>query len=259
MPEFPLPPLTMVFLCFMVGLAGFVDSSAGGGGLIALPAYMAAGLPMHTVYACNKTSSAIGTTFSTLRFLKNGAADLKVGLLAAATSFLGAGLASQVVMLIPDAALRVALLILLPVAAVVIFTRRSVADEDRSDRLSGTKKWLVAAAIGFFIGGYDGLIGPGTGTFAIIAFSSLMGYDLRKSSGNAKLLNLASNYASVITVVGAGKVLWAVALPCGLCGIVGHLLGSGMALKKGARFIRPMMVVVLCLLLADLAKETFFA
>ena len=118
MPEFPLPPLTMVFLCFMVGLAGFVDSSAGGGGLIALPAYMAAGLPMHTVYACNKTSSAIGTTFSTLRFLKNGAADLKVGLLAAATSFLGAGLASQVVLLIPDAALRVVLLILLPVAAV---------------------------------------------------------------------------------------------------------------------------------------------
>lgn len=259
MPEFPLPPLTMVFLCFMVGLAGFVDSSAGGGGLIALPAYMAAGLPMHTVYACNKTSSAIGTTFSTLRFLKNGAADLKVGLLAAATSFLGAGLASQVVLLIPDAALRVVLLILLPVAAVIIFTRRAVADEDRSDRLSGTKKWLIAAAIGFFIGGYDGLIGPGTGTFAIIAFSTLMGYDLRKSSGNAKLLNLASNYASVITVVTAGKVLWAVALPCGLCGIVGHLLGSGMALKKGARFIRPMMIVVLCLLLADLAKETFFA
>ena len=105
--------------------------------------------------------------------------------------------------------------------------------------------------------GYDGLIGPGTGTFAILAFSALMGYDLRSASGNAKLLNLASNYASVITVVLAGKVLYAVALPAAVFGVLGHLLGSGFALKKGARFIRPMMLCVLCLLLGNLLWETF--
>lgn len=256
--ELPLSLPTLTVLCALLFLAGFVDASAGGGGLIAVPAYLTTGLPTHTAFACNKVSSAIGTTFSTLRFLKNRAADLKVGLVAAAASFLGAGLASQIVLRIPEENFRVLLLVLLPVAAVVIFTRRAVADVDNSDRLVGYRRWLTAAGIGFFIGGYDGLIGPGTGTFAIIAFSALMGYDLRKSSGNAKLLNLASNYASVISMLTAGKVVWSIALLGGAFEIAGHLLGSGLALKKGAKFIRPMLVVVLCLLLADLAKEAFF-
>ncbi len=256
--EFPLSLPVMIRLCLLLGLAGFIDASAGGGGLIGIPAYLATGLPAHTAFACNKVSSAMGTTFSTLRFLKNGAADLKVGLLAAACSFLGSGLASQIVLRIPEDNFRALLLVLLPVAAVVIFTRRSVADEDHSDKLSGAKRWAAAAAIGFFIGGYDGLIGPGTGTFAIIAFATVMGYDLRKAAGNAKLLNLASNYASVASMLLAGKVVWAVAVTGGVFEIAGHLLGSGLALKKGARFIRPMLMVVLTLLLLDLVKETFF-
>ena len=239
----------------MVGFAGFVDSAAGGGGLIAIPAYMAVGLPMHFVYGCNKLSSAVGTTFSTARFFRSGALELQVALAAAAASFAGSALASRAVLLLPDAALKLILLVMLPVAAVLILVRRDLAGPDRTALRTGRKKWLLAAGIGFFIGGYDGLIGPGTGTFAILAFCVLMGYDLRSASGNAKLLNLASNYALVITMVAAGKVLWAVALPAAVFGIAGHLLGSGMALKKGARFIRPMMLCVLALLLADLVVE----
>lgn len=253
----PLSLPAMLFVCAMVGLAGFVDSAAGGGGLISLPAYMAVGLPMHYVYGCNKLSSAVGTTFSTARFFKSGALELKVGLTAAAASFAGSALASQAVLVLPDAALKLILLVMLPVAAVIILTRRDLSGPDRPQLRTGRKKWLLAAGIGLFIGGYDGLIGPGTGTFAILAFCVLMGYDLRSASGNAKLLNLASNYASVITMVTAGKVLYAVALPAAVFGIAGHLLGSGMALKKGARFIRPMMLCVLVLLLGDLAVELF--
>lgn len=251
----PLSLPAMLFLCAMVGLAGFVDAAAGGGGLIALPAYMVVGLPMHYVYGCNKLSSAVGTTFSTARFFKNGALELKVGLAAAAASFLGSALASQVVLLLPDASLKLILLVMLPVAAVIILTRRDLTGPDRPALRQGAGKWWKAAAIGFFIGSYDGLIGPSTGTFAILAFCMFMGYDLRSASGNAKLLNLASNYASVITMVTAGKVLYAVALPAAVFGIIGHLLGSGMALKKGAKFIRPMMLCVLALLLADLVGE----
>lgn len=251
----PLSLPAMLFLCAMVGFAGFVDSAAGGGGLIAIPAYMAVGLPMHFVYGCNKLSSAVGTTFSTARFFRSGALELQVALAAAAASFAGSALASRAVLLLPDAALKLILLVMLPVAAVLILVRRDLAGPDRPALRPGRKKWLLAAGIGFFIGGYDGLIGPGTGTFAILAFCVLMGYDLSSASGNAKLLNLASNYASVITMVAAGKVLWAVALPAAVFGIAGHLLGSGMALKKGARFIRPMMLCVLALLLADLVVE----
>lgn len=253
----PLSLPQMLFLCAMVGLAGFVDAAAGGGGLIALPAYMAVGLPMHYVYGCNKFSSAVGTTFSAARFFKNGALELKAALAAAAASFLGSALASRAVLLLPDAALKLILLVMLPVAAALILLRRDLSGPDRPALRAGGRKWLLAAAIGFFIGGYDGLIGPGTGTFAILAFCAVMGYDLRSASGNAKLLNLASNYASVITMVTAGKVLYAVALPAAVFGVIGHLLGSGMALKKGAGFIRPMMLCVLALLLADLAAELF--
>lgn len=253
----PLSLPQMLFLCAMVGLAGFVDAAAGGGGLIALPAYMAVGLPMRYVYGCNKFSSAVGTTFSAARFFKNGALELKAALAAAAASFLGSALASRAVLLLPDAALKLILLVMLPVAAALILLRRDLSGPDRPALRAGGRKWLLAAAIGFFIGGYDGLIGPGTGTFAILAFCAVMGYDLRSASGNAKLLNLASNYASVITMVTAGKVLYAVALPAAVFGVIGHLLGSGMALKKGAGFIRPMMLCVLALLLADLAAELF--
>ena len=251
----PLSLPAMAFLCLMVGLAGFVDSAAGGGGLIALPAYMAVGLPIHYVYGCNKLSSAIGTTFSTARFFKNGALELRVGRVAAAASFAGSALATRAVLFLPERVLKAVLLVMLPVAAAIILWRRDLSGPDRPKARLGAKKWWMAAAIGFFIGGYDGLIGPGTGTFAILAFSLLMGYDLRSASGNAKLLNLASNYAAVITMVAAGKVLYAVALPAGLFGVAGHLLGSGLALKKGARFIRPMLLCVLALLLADLAAE----
>ena len=248
----------LAFLCAMVFLAGFVDAAAGGGGLIALPAYLATGMPVHFVYGCNKFSSAVGTTFSTARFFKNGALDLKVGLLAAAGSFVGSGLASQFVLLLPEKNLKLLLLVMLPIAAIVIFTQRTKDEEDRSHLLPQGKKIALALAIGFFVGAYDGLLGPGTGTFAILAFCAIMGYDLRSACGNAKLLNLASNYASVVTMVLAGKILYAIAVPAAVCGIFGHILGSGFAIKKGAKFIRPMLMVVLCLLLGDLVWETLF-
>lgn len=251
----PLSLPALAFVCAMVGLAGFVDAAAGGGGLIALPAYMAVGLPVHYVYGCNKFSSAVGTTFSALRFFKNGALEVRVGLVAAAASFAGSALASRLVLLAPEALLKGVLLAMLPAAAGIILTRRDLSGPDRPALRKGRRRWALAAAIGFFIGGYDGLIGPGTGTFAILAFCALMGYDLRSASGNAKLLNLASNYAALVTMIAAGKVLYTVALPAAVFGVAGHLLGSGLALKKGARFIRPMLLCVLALLLGDLALE----
>lgn len=111
---------------------------------------------------------------------------------------------------------------------------------------------LLAFMIGLLIGGYDGLFGPGTGTFAIMAFSVLMGFDLRTASGNAKILNLASNYASLMTFAFAGTIIYGVALPAALCGIAGNYLGAHCALTKGARFIRPMMLTVLMMLVLKL-------
>lgn len=244
----------LAFLMCMTGFAGFVDAAAGGGGLISLPAYLFAGLPAHYTYGTNKFSAACGTTFAAARFFKNGALDVKVGLLAAAGSFAGSALGAHLVLLLSDAVLRTMMLVILPVAAVVILWERNLPDETRDGPFC-LKKALLALGIGLGIGCYDGLFGPGTGTFAIIAFSTVLGYDLRTASGNAKLLNLASNYASLATYLLSGMVVFPVGVPCAVSGILGNLLGSKLALKNGAKFIRLMMLVVLVLLVGKLAGD----
>lgn len=245
----------MLFLMFMTGFAGFVDSAAGGGGLISLPAYLFAGLPVHYTYGTNKFSAACGTTFATANFFKNGAINIRVGILAALGSFVGSAIGSHIVLLISDTALRTMMLIILPIAAVLILWRRDLPDENRDDGTMDLRKTLLAMAIGAGIGLYDGIFGPGTGTFAIIAFTTLMGFDLRTAGGNAKVLNLASNYASLITYLSSGLVVFPVAIPCAISGIIGNVIGSHFALKKGAKFIRPMMLVVLVLLLGKLVTD----
>ena len=169
----------MLFLICMTGFAGVVDSAAGGGGLISLPAYLFAGLPAHYTYGTNKFSAACGTTFATARFLKSGALDLKVGLLAAAGSFAGSAAGSHLAVLLSDGTLRLMMLCILPVAAVIILTRWKSPDHDPGVQPLTPARAVLAAAIGVGIGCYDGLFGPGTGTFAIIAFSTLMGFDMQ--------------------------------------------------------------------------------
>ena len=222
----------MAFLVFMTGFAGFVDSAAGGGGLISLPAYLFAGLPPHYTYATNKFSAACG-----------------IG------SFAGSALGAHIVLMLSDEVLQMMMFIILPIAAVVILWRRNLPDENRDDGTLNLKKALLALGIGFGIGLYDGMVGPGTGTFAIIAFTSLMGFDLRTANGNAKVLNLASNYASLFTYLSSGLVVFPVGIPCAISNIVGNIIGSHFALRKGAKFIRPMMLVVLVLLLGKLITD----
>ena len=196
---------TLAFLCFMVGLAGFVDASAGGGGLISLPAYMVTGLPVHLLYGANKFSSACGTTFASAMFFRSGALDLQVALIAAAASFAGSTLGSRLVLLLPGEVLKIMGLVMLP----IIFTQRKLPEEDRSSQVPRKKALTLAVVIGLLIGLYDGLVGPGTGTFAIIAFTSVLKFDLRTASGNAKVLNviMLGVYVGYTEVV-SPEVVW---------------------------------------------------
>jgi len=244
-----------VFLFAMIFIAGFIDSSAGGGGLISLPAYLFAGLPPHIAIGCNKMSSSIGTTLSTIRYFRNKALDLKAAFISAAAAFVGSAIGSKLVLVINDDILKIAVLVIIPTAAAIVLLRKNYGEADMSGTLTAKNKVLFSVIIGFFIGCYDGFIGPGTGTFAIIAYTALMKYDLRTASGNSKALNLASNYAAVITFALAGTIRYDIALPAALFGIAGNYLGSGLAIKKGAKFIKPMLIVVMLLLLVKLGYD----
>ena len=142
-------PVMMVFLVFMTGFAGFVDSAAGGGGLISLPAYLFAGLPPHYTYATNKFSAACGTTFATANFFKNGAMNVKVGILAAIGSFAGSALGAHIVLLLSDEVLKTTMFIILPIAAVIILWQRNLPDENRDDGTMNLKKrrWRWASGL----------------------------------------------------------------------------------------------------------------
>lgn len=160
-------------------------------------------------------------------------------------------------LVMPEQMLYYVMLAVVPVMAVFLLLKRDFGQEDRSGELSRGQLMAMAAGIGLVIGGYDGFFGPGAGTFLMLAFTGLCRFDLLTASGNTKVANSASNLASLVTFAIAGKVMWAVGIPAALCGIAGNYLGSSLALKGGAKVIRPMFFVVLTLLLARLIYGLF--
>ncbi len=236
-------------VCPLVFLAGLVDAVAGGGGLIALPAYLVAGLPPHMASATNKCSSVFGTTVSTLRFLKEGRFHRQAAAVSAVTALIGSALGSRLNLLLSERVLHYVLVVLLPVIALFLLLHRDFGLDSRAEELPPRKLKLISGLIGLTLGAYDGFFGPGAGTFMILAFTAFAGFDLVTASGNAKVVNLCSNVAAFVTFAFAGKTVWALGLPAALCSIAGHYVGSTLALKDGAKVIRPMFFVVLALLL----------
>jgi len=246
---------TLIYLCPLVFLAGFIDSAAGGGGLITIPAYMLTGMPAHLVFGTNKLSASIGTTVAAARFIKNKAIHLKTAAISGILSLLGAAIGSQIALLLDERTFRLVMIISLPCVALFLLFRKERAYEGGHESLTLRKTITLASIIGFSIGLYDGIIGPGTGTFAIIAYNTFMKYDYKTSSGNAKILNLASNIASLFTFALAGNVLFIIGLPAAVFGVAGNYIGSGFAIRKGARFIRPMLFIVLGMLLIKVVYD----
>ena len=241
-----------LIVCPLVFLGGLIDAVAGGGGLITLPAYLLAGLPAHIASGTNKCGNAFGTFLSTGRFLKRGNIHAPSAAAGAAGALAGAWLGARLNLIMPEQVLYYVMLAVVPVMAVFLLLKRDFGQEDRSGELSRGQLMAMALGIGLVIGGYDGFFGPGAGTFLMLAFTGLCRFDLLTASGNTKVANSASNLASLVTFAIAGKVMWSVGVPAAVCGIAGNYVGSSLALKGGAKVIRPMFFVVLALLLARL-------
>ena len=247
-----------LIVCPLVFLAGLIDSVAGGGGLISLPAYLAAGIPPHMALATNKCSSTFGTLLSTLRFMKNKRVHYLSAAISAAFALLGSHLGAALSLYVDEKYLSYILLAALPMIAVTVFIKKDFGTHNKVDEVSQTKLVLLSAATGFIVGGYDGFFGPGTGMFLILIYTGLIGFDLVTASGNAKIVNLASNVSAFLTFALSGNILWQVGLPAALFGIAGNWLGSGLALKNGKKIIRPMFLAALILLFVKIAYDLIF-
>ena len=243
----------VVIVVIGVFFASFMDAIAGGGGIISVPTYLLAGLPMHFALGTNKFSSSIGTAFSTGRYIKNGYVDWKLGIPSIVLALIGSFFGTKLQLMISEVYLQYLLLIVLPVVAFVVLRQRQLPEE-RGD-IEPKKQMAIVYLAALVVGAYDGFYGPGTGTFLLLIFCNLGKLDVRTAGGNAKVLNLASNYASLVTYLSSGLVVFSIGIPCAVSGIVGNLLGSHFALKNGAKFIRPMMLVVLVLLLGKIVSD----
>ena len=243
-----------LIVCPLVFLAGFVDSIAGGGGLISLPAYLLAGLPIHNAIATNKLSSTTGTLVSTLRLVRNHFADLKLALPCMAASFCGSILGARIALLTSDAILKIVLLILLPIVAFYVLKKKDL-EPDLTTQPSHRTHLTILISSSLLIGIYDGFYGPGTGTFLLLVYTALAKIDVRTASGNMKLVNLSSNVSALVTFLLAGKVIWTLGLAASVFSIAGHYIGSGMVMKNGTRIVRPIILVVLGLLFLKIISE----
>lgn len=240
-----------LIVCPLVFLAGFIDSIAGGGGLISLPAYIIAGLPAHDCLGTNKLASAMGTVISTGRFLKNGYIHGKRMIVLAAgamiASLAGSTIGSHLSLLLSDQMLKKMMVVVLPVAAFYVLRSKGLGSEDQ-EPLPEKKERLITWAAAFFLGGYDGFYGPGAGTFLLLSLTGAARMEVREAAAVTKLINLASNVAALTTFVLNGTVNYRLGLTAGLFCIAGNFIGSGLVLHNGKRIVRPVILVVLVIL-----------
>lgn len=234
--------LTVLIALGFVGLlAGFVDAIAGGGGLIAIPALLAAGVPPIAAFGTNKVQSVVGTAIAATTYWRKGFVSLPALGWAMPLAFGGAFLGALSVKAIDVSILSFAVpLALIGVALYFAFAPR-LTDEDSHARLGFA---TFAPVMGFVIGFYDGLLGPGTGSFMTMGFVTLFGFGVIRAAGNTKILNLCSNLGALALFIPSGDVIWPIAGVMIIGQIAGGYLGAMAGIRFGARLIRPLVVVV---------------
>lgn len=226
-------------------LAGFVDSIAGGGGIISMSGFMMTGLPMHYIIGTNKTQSMFGTAVATFNYVRKGCFDKRFILFSVIGALVGASLGSLLALALTDDILRIIATIVLPLMAIFIISgkrpKRKITKE------SNLSIYLISFIIGITVGFYDGTIGPGSGTLFIIGFS-MCGLTLTQANGNAKIVNLVSNIASVTLFILTGNVILWLVIPCIITNMIANYIGSKLAIKNGDKIVRPVMLLVVALL-----------
>lgn len=244
---------TFLIVCPLVFLGGFVDAVAGGGGLISLPAYMIAGLPVHNSIATNKLSSGMGTTVSTIRFARGGNIPWKKALPCVIMAMIGSAAGARLALLVDAELFKRLMLVIIPVTAYYVMKNKTMGKEP--DPLDFKKMMIRASAVALVIGMYDGFYGPGTGTFLILLLSSFAKFRLGEANGVAKSINLTTNITSLAVYLMSGKVIIILGFIAGLFGIAGNYIGVSFFNDKGAKAVKPIMLVVLTIFFIRIMTE----
>lgn len=245
-----------IIVCPLVFVAAIIDAIGGGGGLISLPAFLFAGLPPHMAAATNKLSSSCGTTVVTARLVKNKLVDFKLAVPSVVLGIIGATTGAKLALLIPDRIFLNIMVVILPVCAFFVLNK-NLFNDNGSDEIEINRRTYICAGISaFVVGMYDGLYGPGTGTFLIILFTVFAKMSIKKANGQAKVINLTSNITSLIVFLLNGQVLIPLGLAAAVCNMAGGYIGAGLAIKNGSKITKPCIILVLSILMIKIIVET---
>jgi uncharacterized membrane protein YfcA len=236
---------TIIILCLVAFLAGFVDAIVGGGGLIQTPTaiLMLPQFPVATVIGSLKIPSFSGTAFAARQYLKRQKVNWQLLGLMMCVAMVASFGGSQLLTIVSNSFMKPLLLVVLVFVAIYTYSKKNFGNKTIKQHSSKQQLWY-GLAISVVIGFYDGFIGPGAGSFLVLAFVSIMGYDFLLASTNAKMVNLATNAGSIVLFLLKGKIIWAIALPMAASNAVGGIIGAKFAISKGNQFIRIFFLLV---------------
>jgi len=240
--------LILIFISF---IAGFVDSIAGGGGLLMLPSLLLSGIPPHLALGTNKFVSTLGTSVSVWNFYRKGKIILKIALIGLIFMLIGGAIGSKLALMLDPNILGKILIAMLPIGMFATLIKKK--STHLFQNLSPSALYIKLPTIATILGIYDGFFGPGTGSFIILAFFIILNMSLVQASAHAKVLNLGSNLGALFFFLLSGKVWFLLGLPLALANMAGNYIGSHMAIKKGDGIVQKVLIAVWALLFLTLA------
>lgn len=244
---------TFIIACPLVFLAGFVDAIAGGGGFISLPAFLISGLPSHAALGTNMLASFPGTTYTTYKFAKLGYINFKRALFAVIAVFIGSAIGAKLALIIPDREFKIAMLFVLPITLYIILKHKNIAQDNVK-----ISEWILVslcAFVAFILGIYNGIYGPGTGTFLIIGFCLIAKCTLQSANGLAKAVNLSADIGALFIFLSNDSVVISLGIVAAIFGILGNYLGTKFFVKRGNFGTKPIMIFVLILFIVKISYD----
>lgn len=250
--------IELFLLCCFAFLAGFIDSIVGGGGLIQVPAMLVLlpEAPVATVFGTNKLAAISGTLVAARQYASRVQIDWRTVLPAAGAAFVCSFLGARAVSLIDARVMRPLVLVLLVAVAIYTFLRKDFGSI-HAPKLDTRRQTLFAVLTGAVLGFYDGFFGPGTGSFLIFAFVGVFGFSFLIASASSKIVNVATNFAALLYFAGTGHIIYKIALPMAACNVLGSLVGTRLATRKGSGFVRVLFLVVVSAIIVRFAYDIF--
>lgn len=245
-----------VIVFLLIGFAGFIDSIAGGGGLVAVPTYLALGMPAELILGTNKCVSSTGATFAVFRYIRSRTIIWKTVIYAILAALLGSVIGASLSAYLSRALIFTMLLVVIPI--LLYLQARQVPSHSVAPDLTQRQVILRTILAGFFLGGYDGIFGPGTGTFLLLAFMLFLHMNAREASANARIVNYASNVSAFAYFLIQGRIFWQIAVVAVFASIFGNWLGSGLVLSNADRIVVPVFRFVLLMLMLKCSYDLFF-